>query len=376
MKYIAFYDLEEYKSENRSVAPAAADVVRYMADVMTDFDDVEIICPARSLNTNGFYKGRKVNVGKGVKLLMPPSFGTRTQLGRVVSVIWIQVWLFFYLLKTTSKNEQIILYHGLSYMNTIRLLKKIKKIRLILEIREFYSDVGGTDEEKKRKEQEFFALADKFVFPTELLNGMINVNKKPYVIATGVYKSCDNEKMHKKSDSIDVVYAGTLSREKGGAEAAILCAEYLASNYHVHILGYGVQEEVKNIEHLINNIAGSSHAKVTYHGVLRGTEFSNFVQTCQIGLASQDIRADFNNTSFPSKILMYLSNGLQVVSGRIPAVEKSGVGDMIYYYDEQEPKKIAEAIMRVNLNDGFSCSEQLSRLDRELREEFKKMTSI
>lgn len=376
MKYIAFYELEEYKSENRTVNPAAVDVVRYMADTMASFDDVEIICPARTLNARGYYKGRKTEIGKGVKLTMPPTFGSRTQIGRIVSIVWNQIWLFVYLMKTLSRNEQIVIYHSLSYMNIMRLLKKIKHIRLILEIREFYSDVGGTNAEKKHKEEDYFRLAEKYIFPTELLNEIINVDNKPYVIATGVYKSCDIRSIHNTSECIDVIYAGTLSREKGGAEAAVSCAEYLPPNYSVHVMGYGVKEEIDNIEQMIKKTGDDSHAKVTYHGVLRGKEFSDYVQSCQIGLATQDIRADFNNTSFPSKILMYLSNGLQVVSGRIPAVEKSGVGNIVYYYDEQDPRKIAEAIMSVELKNGFSCKDQLSGLDQDLRKNIKNLISM
>ena len=49
MKYIAFCDTEKFISENRSVAPSASNVVKYMADVFSDIEDVEIISPSRTL---------------------------------------------------------------------------------------------------------------------------------------------------------------------------------------------------------------------------------------------------------------------------------------------------------------------------------------
>ena len=57
--------------------------------------------------------------------------------------------------------------------------------------------------------------------------------------------------------------------------------------------------------------------------------------------------AAFNATSFPSKILTYLANGLAVVSIRIPAIEQSEVGKYLFYYERQTPQEIAAAIMSV-----------------------------
>ena len=48
-----------------------------------------------------------------------------------------------------------------------------------------------------------------------------------------------------------------------------------------------------------------------------------FIQKCQIGLCTQNIDAAFNTTSFPSKILSYMSNGLEVVGVNIAAIKNS-----------------------------------------------------
>ena len=52
-----------------------------------------------------------------------------------------------------------------------------------------------------------------------------------------------------------------------------------------------------------------------------------------------------------------------MLSVRIPAVEQSSVGDMLYYYDEQKPEKIAEAIQSIDMNLPYDSRERLEMLD-------------
>ena len=92
-----------------------------------------------------------------------------------------------------------------------------------------------------------------------------------------------------------------------------------------------------------------------------------------IGLSTQPIDAGFNTTSFPSKVLMYMSNGLRVVSVRIPAIETSSVGDRIYYYDNQDPKEIARVIRSVALDDGYDSRAHLNVLHGDFVEGLKRL---
>ena len=66
-----------------------------------------------------------------------------------------------------------------------------------------------------------------------------------------------------------------------------------------------------------------------------------------------------------------MANGLRVVSIRIPAIEKSAIGDYMYYYDKQTPEEIAKAIMRVDLNDGYNGREIIKKLDEKFTKELK-----
>jgi hypothetical protein len=91
------------------------------------------------------------------------------------------------------------------------------------------------------------------------------------------------------------------------------------------------------------------------------------LQKCHIGLSTQNLNATFNDTSFPSKVLTYLSNRLNVVSAKIPVVEQSCVGEWVSYYSKQTPKSIADAIINCKL---YSPG-QISRVLGDLDEKFK-----
>ena len=106
---------------------------------------------------------------------------------------------------------------------------------------------------------------------------------------------------------------------------------------------------------------------------MKREDYIRFIQSCDIGLSTQNPKAAFNSTSFPSKILSYMANGLRVVSIRIPAIETSAVGKYMYYYEEQQPKEIAKAIMSVNMNDDYNGRKIISNLDTEFYKNIAKL---
>lgn len=216
-------------------------------------------------------------------------------------------------------------------------------------------------------------IADKYIFPTELLNQKINKKMAPYIIATGIYKSEEQVAEKWDDEKIHVVYAGTCSQQKGGAIASIKMAEYLDKRYHVHILGKGTDDEIFSVKKEIERVSEVSNALITYDGVLRGKEFNQFLQKCHIGLSTQKPEGIYNNTSFPSKILTYLSNGLDVVSVHILAVEQSAVGGFVFYYDGQKPENIAECVKKIEPLKTKSKKELLDNLDMNLVNDIKKL---
>ena len=277
------------------------------------------------------------------------------------------------LLFGTHHGECIVVYHSLSYMKVVKLVKRIKKLRIVMEIREIYSDINKTTEKVKREEKEYFQLADSYIFATERLNELINIKKKPYIIISGIYRY--EKRYSEKFDDgcIHVVYAGTLRPEKGGALSAIKMAEYLDNRYYVHILGYGTNENIACIKKSIDEVNKKNRAIVSYDGVLAGEEFLRFLQKCNIGLAVQNITGEFNNTSFPSKILTYLSNGLDVLSTDIPVVTESAVGEQLFYCKTNEPLDVATELMKIDVKHSKDKEAILRELDLFARKNIKQI---
>ena len=347
IKYVCFYDFQD-SNVSRCYTTSAVNKIDYILQSIekTGFQ-IDLISTS-FVNERSFklYKSERKKISDHIRLLLPPSFGGSGKIISKLRVLWHLFYLFVYLLFHTHKNEIVIVYHSLAYFNVILWAKKIRKFQLILEAEEIYQDVSDKGNYLRKLEYKMFDIADAYFFSTELLDRKLNVGNKPSVINYGTYKKepIISEKFN--DGKIHVVYAGTFDTYKGGAVVAAMSAAFLPSNYHLHICGFGNESEINHIKKIITDVSGKSGAVISYEGLLKGPEYIRFIQSCHIGLSTQNPAAAFNDTSFPSKVLSYMSNGLSVVSIRIKAVTSSAVGPYVCYYDEQNPEQIATAIIQ------------------------------
>lgn len=365
IKYIGYYDTE---SDRRLMSPAAVTKMNYISKaIANDGVSVEIIsCGVLASDcypstTEQLSHNVSVHYGKTIK-------SGKSFIERIVDRLYENLSILLFLLCNVKKNETIVVYHSLLCMRAVNLAKKLKHFHMILEVEEIYNDVFLKSKVSKKSEQKFIQSADAYIFPTKLLNDKYNTFKKPYVIIHGTYQVSKLQKNIFNDKNIHVVYAGILDPRKGGT-VAVDVADCLPDNYHIHILGYGSKQEVDDIKLKIERKNNKSCAKVTYEGLLSGDNYIQFLQSCSIGLCPQDPGASFTNTSFPSKVLSYLSNGLAVVSIRIPSIEFSEVGDLIHYYDLQEPESVANCILNVNLCNRKEYVDRIEKLNSKFKEE-------
>lgn len=353
MIYIGFYDL--YGSiVKRSFVTSAVNKIRYMLRVFgKEYEQVRVFSFSKNLETSHRLFPSELKYEGPTSIYFPPSWGGTGRVHSYCLVIWLRMCLFFYLLKHAKKDEHVYVYHATSYGNSILWAKSIKKFKLILEVEEIYSDVQVTAKRLRNYEKRYFCSADAYIFSTDLLNKKLNQKLKPYLIIYGTYE-VENSISDKFSDNkIHVIYAGTFDIRKGSAAAAAAAAAYLGENYVLHICGFGSENDTACLLELINKSNRTNDCKIEFHGLLTGNDYISLLQKCHIGLSTQEPSAQFNSTSFPSKILSYLSNGLSVVSIRIPAIETSPVGKCVMFYDEQNPIAIANAIKNANINTDF-----------------------
>lgn len=365
MKYFGYY-ADERKQNNANCTLAAINKMHYISTRMLDIDEkVEIISAASPLQ--GSQADEIYELEKGINIKYFKASAGSNKVMNIIKRILHSARLFNWMYRNIKQGEMVVVYHSLGYMNLFKLLKKLKKFSLILEVEEIYSDVIN-NQKLRKTELQFMGLADAYIFPSELLSRVVNKEGKSEVIIYGAYNvepPVDNTEQVNDIDQKHILYAGTFDPRKG-VYAAINAVKFLPGNYHMHILGFGTEDDICRIEQLTRDIDYEAKATVTYDGLKSGKEYVRFVQSCEVGLSTQDPNAAFNDTSFPSKILSYLANGLKVVSIRIPAIETSKIGDLVFYYDEQEPKAIADAIIKAcETENSDDVRNRINKLDED-----------
>lgn len=377
--YIGYYSDPSGKSK-RKTAPAADTKMDYIISSLKKVGyDVEVLsfCVDDD-RKSAFEKKSGYEIEKnGTRVVFFTNYTSKFRIFRVIgrALSWIKIRKYF-CKKCLGNESKVVIYHSLGLLKVIDLFYKKKK-RFILEMEEIYADVIGNTKLRK-KEIAAAHKANGYIFPTKMLNSEINCENKPFVIIHGTYqvemdRKCKIFSKNLQMDGdkiIHCVYAGTFDPRKGGAAAAA-AAEFLPADYHIHILGFGSDEEIRNMKDCISKVVKKSTAKVSYDGLLTGEDYIKFIQSCDIGLSTQDPNASFNGTSFPSKILSYMANGLRVVSIRIPAIETSDVGDEVFYYDEQTPECIAKAILSVNIQEEYDSRKCIQELECSFKKELK-----
>lgn len=367
--YLGYYSCEQIADEHRNAAPPAINKMNYVISALSTIvpNNFMVVSPSGT-NKKKTVRGNNWNINQKCILKTFDSFSSDKKIIRFLGYFYTKFQVLYYLLSNIHSDDILIVYHSLSLMKMVQLVKNIKKCRLILEVEEVYSDVKE-NEKLRKKELKFINIADKYLMITDLLNKEINTAGKPSVISHGTYLTVPHYSDKMSDGKIHVVYAGSFNPIKGGVYAAIEAAEFLDDRYLVHILGKGSKAETDAVITKIENVALKTKCHISYEGFKTGREFDSFIQSCHIGLSTQQPNGKYNASSFPSKVLMYMSNGLPVVSIRIPAVEQSNVGEYVYFYNEPNPQKIAETIRLVPSTNYINACEKLNELDIAFKKE-------
>jgi len=370
IKYIAYYNTDD-NLEERVVFPSASSKINTISRAIGEKGlKVDIISSSNTTSTKSNSSRKVKHISDNIRLILLKGYRRGGKIRNKYSGLMFKLSFGLYCLRNIKKGDTVIVYHSLNYIGLIKWLKKCKKIKLILEVEEIYGDVSNSIESRKI-EYSLFPLADAYIFSTAMLNRKINTENKPNVIINGTYDLAKEMNVERTDKCIRCVYAGTLDKIKGGAYKAVQSAEFLDNRFEICIVGRGSDEEKSYLNELIASNNAVSDCKAVYDGEKRGDDFFRYLQECQIGLSTQNTEEEYNNTSFPSKVLTYFSNGLRVVAGRCENIETSDIGDMIYYYDGNDPKEIANAIKSINFDDTYNPKERLISLkDRFGKEMF------
>ncbi len=268
------------------------------------------------------------------------------------------------------------MYHSLGYCKLLIWLRKIVGFKLIGEIEEIYQDVHQQSAATSAAEYKFHTICDKFVYPNALLNPVCNPQNKPFLVVHGLYYTVPDMGVRFNDNDIHALYSGTFDPEKGGAQVAIEMTEYLPKNFHVHITGFGNEKLITELQTLAQTVSKKSKAKITFHGFINREDLNELMQKCHVGLCTQPPHTKLNASSFPSKILNYMANGLVVLCGKNKSITESAVGDIVSYYESDNLKSIATAVVAAATRDSNECRSRLIQLDNEFTTNLKNFLEI
>ncbi len=361
IKCLAYYDTLD-NADNRTNNPAAYTKSTYVFDCLERLGyKVEILSASYTLGKKSI-KGSTRKLSDNITLTTLDSMGRGCKVKNVLGRLLLYRSLYKAVDSFVREGDTLLVYHSLGYLDMVKYLKRRKAFKLLLEVEEIYGHVSGSKKTTK-KEIDFFGCADGYIFSNYLLNETVNHEVKPYAVSHGAYKSFDYSEPTFDDNKIHIVYAGTFDPRKGGVFTAISAAEFLDENYHLHILGFGTDEHITAVSNRIADINKIGSCKVTYDGCLSGEEYFSFLHKCHIGLSTQVSQGAYNDSSFPSKVLVYMANGLRVVSVRIPAIETSDISDYIYYYNEDTAESVANAIKQIDVMSPYNGKEVINDLD-------------
>lgn len=374
MKYLTFFTTDACADRCLSTAPPAVTKSTYMAQLLHDIGQpVEIVSPAWSkCGAWKHWPASDTALGDRVTLHQLATFGAPWRWLTPVQWVYSLGQLFFYLLRSTRAGEPVLVYHSYYFSLPVLLAKRIKKFKLILEVEEIYQDIIRLPRLFRHLEWRIIRSADAYVFSTAAIGEVSNRKSAPAMVVNGAYRCGEHPPAPPFADGkIHCLYSGTFDKVKAGAYLAVDAAAFLPAGYCVHISGQGNDAQIRDLQEEIRRTRQKTPCRIVYEGFLDQEAYQTLLQKCHIGLNTQTPDQRFSDTCFPSKILVYMANGLQVVSAANKAITRSDVGGRLTYYHAQTAESVARAILSVPPDAGKENTLFVQSLHRKACEEMK-----
>ncbi|KMK90185.1 hypothetical protein VL03_22050 [Rossellomorea marisflavi] len=371
--YLSYYIDKEY-AEHLEGSMAVLPKVEYVRDSIRELNlNIRIVSTAGAKKGIGSFLKNNKQVTDQESHIYFSSYGAKTKIGRLFSRMWVKAQLVLYLIKNVKKEDSILIYHSLQYIWPIRIFKMIKNNKIIFQVEEIYSDAYKKFSKYKKKEMNFLSNGDSYICINENVQDIIT-GGKPSTVLYGDYRIpplSPKQIIYRKK--IKAVYAGVIEPTRIAAETAVNAARYLNENYLIHIAGFGKDEDINSLKKLIEQInLELGYIGVIYDGAFQGEVFREYLQDKDIGLnchsySDEDLISA--EVTFPSKILVYLTSGLKVISPRINCLENSDLENFIEFYEGFDAEDLAKVIFSTSakITNQDSIFSQIELLDKNFK---------
>lgn len=371
--YLGHYDLLRNGKQERVYSLAGARKIDFVCDELVQLGfDVNLVSAAYSnLNGHGKVSGTTERIRDGITLILAPSNKATNKLERIKRVLGARLWLFCYLLRNCKKDDCVVVYHNYADALAIVLAQKIKGFKLILQIEEQYSRVWKLSPFQKWKENLLleYGKEDALVV-SELLAEKLNITNP--IVSYGNYRVYEGQIPTKRtSGNIVLVFTGMIETVRNGAFLSIECMKYLPSDYTLYLSGpvsKGTEEQFYTSINNVNRECGREAC--VYMGMLGDAEYENLLLSADIALNPQR-EGSFGDFVFPSKILTYMSYGLQVVSTKGRSIVKSDLAGCIAFAEDFTAESVANTILRVANSPLTDYRDVLNKLEMDFRRKLK-----
>ncbi len=378
--YISTFVDDEYKNDYR-VALSASAKVRYICNCVKNIGyDVSLFSPVCS--NNGII-GRRCKIIDNREIhLYPYSFGANNHLLKLLSYIFIYLQLFFYILKCVKNGDVVIFYHGIPETSVMNIFCKVLNPRIILEIEELFNARRGNIKELEKEKKLTQKFSKFYIVVNHVISEKIGLfDHNNIAVCEGQYKmtTFKPKLICNKDGVINLLYSGCIE-DNGDAYKAIEIAQYLSNKYVIHISGYGSPVVFDKIQQVVKEINKyKERCRIVFHGTLSLSEYDELLHNCSIGLCPRSFNNELSDFEFPSKILMYLSNNMKVVSTPLACFVKSNISKAVNISKSNSAKDLAETVMSISkdliVDNSLLLDGENERFESEMRKILKSYTN-
>ena len=365
--YIGYYSLLRVEDKHLNIAPSAKTKMDYIiSSIKKNNHDIIIYSPASSnARSYTYFPQKHHNIEKGIDLVSAPTIGTPCLLMKIIARILVQINVFIYLIKRSS-NDVVIIYHSNAYKHAVFLSRCFIKCKIIYEVEEIYAAAWRKSTKSVEKEINYLSKADAYIYVNDLMKTKFSF-KKPSAVCYGTYRVNSSKKSNNNNDNIRILYAGVIGED---SSLAVEIIKQLPSNYELVIAGYGVSLSILQLENeIVAAKSNNKNLRLSFVGCLHGKQYDDLLSSCQIGLCTRVLENEYSDYTFPSKILVYLSNGLLPISSPLSCINESSLKEYVVFTKDLTPQSIANSILKTDLKNTNYIQKQREKI-QELDQAF------
>jgi len=210
------------------------------------------------------------------------------------------------------------------YVNLAQNVSLIYKMFKLIDLKNFYT---------------LTKKIDNFVFLTEHMNKVVNLENKPYAVIEGIVSTNDIHEFdtsENKSDNKTVIYTGTLNYQYGIRNLLEAFHNIQRSNISLVICGKGeAEEEIYRFCDI--------DKRIRYLGQISGDECRKCQLEADILVNPRQNIGEYTKYSFPSKNLEYLSTGKPVIAYKLDGIPDK-YDNFFFYVEDNSIESLSQKI--------------------------------